>query len=763
MTQPLCAPDPAGAAPESAAEFWPVAWVARHEHDQMVAACRLLARSVAELAPWVGVGALVQVGGGEPPSAWVVVRHDGDPEGPGLVASLLGSLLPGLGLDRSAAVAEVPRLSPQVGLAFSFGAEEGEAGPVPFRSRLLDVLGRSAGRWQLTIGTGLAVPSAVPEDDEFRTMRFDVSASLIGTGPEGRLAAALLAMDVSTPEAPVAVAAREVTGERLRRLEQEAAAGVAPPSGLLDPANAGRLLSLPWRAAEGRPPPVERPAPPEATARLFNEVVPPHVLVLGGSGQGKTTLLHHAAMDAVRSGRSTILVLSPHGDLVARLAASIHREGHRFRVLHFGGGDPLRWNVMRPDPGADPGAWAGWLARIIRRLWPEAPAEFFGPVWERMSRLVLEILIADPEGPHPITELPAFFARESAQRDRALARIRNERLTRSVQEELVPFLSARDAGNAAVWVLSKIEGLVGNPAVARVVGSAQTEVDVDPTLQGAHTIVSAPLAELGDDGARLLGSVLIDQLWRRARATAPLRPVEVFIDEWHRLATPAVGEILAEGRKFGLRLRLANQNASQVDAALWDTALANVGALVTFRTGPRDAALLDPMFPSIRAGTLTRLPPHWVAATTGVDDHVGTTAQPLPGGDDPQALLAAHDETRRAAAATAADRGMQLALAFPPDAPAPAAPSFLDEWLEKRRAARVGSRRPVEGEEDEEDGDEEDGDEDDEGEEGDEGLDGIWLEAACWDDALTSDGAGEEGWPGEPPWPDEDPRDQEAG
>jgi hypothetical protein len=687
MTQPNVLPDSSWADGEAEAEFWPVSWVASFDHEQLLAASQLLARALAELAPAVEVGVVVQVGGGQPARTWVAVRSDGTCDGTGLVWALFRSLLPWLGCERSAAVSEIPRVSPTVGLSFTLRGDGGTVGPVPLRSQLLDVLGRSAERWQLTVGTGMAVPGRPGdgEDADGPVARFDTSVSLIGTGSEARLASTLLALDVSTPEDPVEVIAREAQGEALARLEGYATAGVAPPSGFLDPVRAGRLLSIPMRLTADRPRLPHRPAPPEDTECLFRDSVPPHVLVVGGTGQGKTTLLHHAAMDAARSGRSTVVVLSPHNDLVARLATSMYRESLDYRVLHFGADDPLRWNIMQPDPGVSAGAWAVWLAGIVKRLFPDMPPDYFGPVWERMIRIVLEILIADPAGPRPITAMPECFARQSDLRDQALTRIGDQSLTRSVREELVPFLNARDPGNAAVWLLSKIEGLVANPAVARVVGAPHTEVDLAPTLRGAHTIVSAPVTQLGDDGARLLGSILIDHLWRQAQLTPPVRPVELFIDEWHRLATPAVREILAEGRKFGLRLRLANQNASQVNPALWDTTLANIGALISFRTGPRDAALLDPMFPTIRPQVITQLPRHWVAVTTGVEDHVGTTSPPLSEDEDPAALQFGHQQARRTASATAAERGVQLAFTYPPAPPAPPQLSFLDEWLEKRR------------------------------------------------------------------------------
>lgn len=55
--------------------------------------------------------------------------------------------------------------------------------------------------------------------------------------------------------------------------------------------------------------------------------------------------------------------------------------------------------------------------------------------------------------------------------------------------------------------------------------------------------------------------------------------------------------MIAEGRKYALRLRVANQSLSQIPGSLRDTVLNNVGPVPTFRSGPADTHVLDGLFP----------------------------------------------------------------------------------------------------------------------------------------------------------------------
>ena len=102
-------------------------------------------------------------------------------------------------------------------------------------------------------------------------------------------------------------------------------------------------------------------------------------------------------------------------------------------------------------------------------------------------------------------------------------------------------------------------------------------------------------------------------------------PIELFVDEWHKIPSPAIVAMLAEGRKFGVRLRLASQHFGQLTSPQRESVIANTGFLATFRTNSSDASMLDPRFPTVARDRLERLPRHTLAYTTGDSDSVIAT------------------------------------------------------------------------------------------------------------------------------------------
>ena len=73
-----------------------------------------------------------------------------------------------------------------------------------------------------------------------------------------------------------------------------------------------------------------------------------------------------------------------------------------------------------------------------------------------------------------------------------------------------------------------------------------------------------------------------------ARAgTRTRRPVRVYIDEFQACKGNSLQTLLAEGRKFGISLVLANQSLGQIGGAsnrsIGAATLANVGNLLSFR------------------------------------------------------------------------------------------------------------------------------------------------------------------------------------
>jgi len=99
--------------------------------------------------------------------------------------------------------------------------------------------------------------------------------------------------------------------------------------------------------------------------------------------------------------------------------------------------------------------------------------------------------------------------------------------------------------------------------------------------------------------------------YRRAkREQVSRKPFYVYVDEFQNFATIPFVQMLSEARKYRVFLIMAEQTTSQQgDLQMVNTILANVGTVVSFRSGsPRDEALILPLFePYVGRGEIANL------------------------------------------------------------------------------------------------------------------------------------------------------------
>ena len=263
-------------------------------------------------------------------------------------------------------------------------------------------------------------------------------------------------------------------------------------------------------------------------------------------------------------------------------------------------------------------------------LWSGMPEAYFGPVGERLMRFLILLVVLDPAGPRPLTDIPALIDPEDDDlREQVLDRIDDADLERTMRTEVLPMLRARDPGNASVFLLSKLEPLTGPEAVRAATRPGAGTADIEGAVAaGRPILLHAPTAVLGDAGSRVLVMVALHRFWLAAQRRSAGAPYDVYLDEFHKYAGATVEDVLARGRKRGVRLRLAHQHLGQVTRPVLDAVLGNTGSLCCFRTGPADAALVEGRFPTITARQLQALPGHHLAVT--VDDREGVYRCPPP-------------------------------------------------------------------------------------------------------------------------------------
>ncbi len=99
----------------------------------------------------------------------------------------------------------------------------------------------------------------------------------------------------------------------------------------------------------------------------------------------------------------------------------------------------------------------------------------------------------------------------------------------------------------------------------------------------------------------MLGSLLVTSLQLAAMSRADIpeserRPFFLYVDEFQNFATESFATILSEARKYGLALTIANQFVEQMEEGTAAAVFGNIGSLIAFQCGARDAEFLSEQF-----------------------------------------------------------------------------------------------------------------------------------------------------------------------
>ncbi len=180
--------------------------------------------------------------------------------------------------------------------------------------------------------------------------------------------------------------------------------------------------------------------------------------------------------------------------------------------------------------------------------------------------------------------------------------------------------------NVAPYIVCKLTQITSNPLLRPVLGSTRSSLDFRSIIAGRKIcLVNLAKGTVGAPDCAFVGGLLSIRLAMAAQAQARIAESEreacyVYLDEFQTYATDMLSDIMAETRKYGLRLTLANQSLSQVDGDRFRAnaaggILANAASIVAFRVGVPDAERIGRWFaPEFTPQDLARLPDHHACA-----------------------------------------------------------------------------------------------------------------------------------------------------
>jgi DNA helicase HerA-like ATPase len=318
-----------------------------------------------------------------------------------------------------------------------------------------------------------------------------------------------------------------------------------------------------------------------------------HMLLVGGTGSGKSTAMCEMAGFYLRAGKPFVVV-DPHGDYADAIRAEAAALGKEVGLISANEPGTLSLDLLG---GAKLGR--GYrrqlrraLGRLIDALTSHFPRDWAGPRFRQLAMAALEVAVA------------AAGTRIVRLEDVARILIDREYLqlllseTDSGHSETVlrQHMLDRDHADVGLWAASKFDDIAQSPGANRIFAAFLQGVSVEDVLSSGIPLV-IDLSGLPRIAMELLGQVALAHTLDYALSREPgnREPFPVFVDEAHRFPAVNLVDALAEGRKFGLRLVLATQELGRLDPDLRDALITNTATKAVFRTGTRDSDWLSPL------------------------------------------------------------------------------------------------------------------------------------------------------------------------
>lgn len=323
-----------------------------------------------------------------------------------------------------------------------------------------------------------------------------------------------------------------------------------------------------------------------------------HMSIIGSSGSGKSTFAANLFLDHLYNNEGCAFI-DPHGDEAQYLLSAVPK--HRTEKTCYLSSDcPISYNPLRTTN----------IPLAARNL-TAAFAGIFDTSWgPRLEWFLLNGISLLMEYDHTtLADLPALYY-DRYYREAMIEGIENP-TTRNFWHDEYPSYDARYQKDASGPILNKIGQFLATPLIREVLCKPKSKVDFKTMMNQEYIFISnLSKGEIGEMPANLLGSILVSGMQTAAMSRKILRtPFYLYVDEWQNFGTTAFASLIAEARKYGLSLTLANQTLSQIDEKVIDIVLGNSGTVVSFTLGPKDAMKIAPYFHPIGPHELTGLAP----------------------------------------------------------------------------------------------------------------------------------------------------------
>ncbi len=344
-----------------------------------------------------------------------------------------------------------------------------------------------------------------------------------------------------------------------------------------------------------------------------------HVYILGGTGNGKTTMLEYMINQDI-DNKHGLMIVDPHGDLAQSVIARVPKDRLK-DVIYFNPQDIS--SVIGINLLELPKNLSGQALVIAKDQVSEACLSVFRKIFAsndetsafRIERVlkyaVLSVLSLD----QPSLIDVARMISDKLFRWQVIQGLDDESIKRFWQEE---FNKAGDFQRVKMGLgpLSRLDRLTTNPYIKAVVATKKPGLNFYQSINDQKIIVcNLAKGAIGEEASTVIGSLILAKLElavlaRQAMSSRDREPFYLYVDEFQNYASKSFVNLFSESRKYGLCLTMAQQSLAQLDdPKLASTILDNVGNLVVFRQkSPYSANLLKSFFePYVKTSEIANL------------------------------------------------------------------------------------------------------------------------------------------------------------
>lgn len=318
---------------------------------------------------------------------------------------------------------------------------------------------------------------------------------------------------------------------------------------------------------------------------LFEADLKRHLLLLGKTGVGKSTVLLNISDQWIRQGGG-MLLLDPHGDLYEEVLQRVPRKRRSDVLLVSPGDQCVSWNPLAGVTQKDRPRIAQEVVGALKAVFSDSWGPRLEYILYNAVRLVLD------------AENESLLGVQRVLTDGGYRRWLLERcsdpVTRSFWVNEFNRWDARFQREAISSIQNKLGQCLSDPLLRALLGQRTSSFSPRALMdEGKIVLVSLSKGILGETSSHLLGALLVSGFTSAAMSRQDIpedtrRTFMMMIDEFQNFTSDSFASLLSEARKYGLSLVCSNQFLCQLKESIRASVLGNTGSHILFRMGAED-------------------------------------------------------------------------------------------------------------------------------------------------------------------------------